>query len=117
MVGRIAITQVTPTVSCGQYSARAVAGETVTVSARVFREGHDAVACNVAVRRPDGTAGDFLRMEPGPPGTDAWSAPLHLDVEGRWTFVVEGWDDPLGTWWHDAPLKVEAGVYVEVMLE
>jgi starch synthase (maltosyl-transferring) len=117
MVGRIAITQVTPTVSCGQYSARAVAGETVVVSALVFREGHDAVACNVAVTRPDGTAGGFLRMQPGPPGTDSWSAPLELDVEGRWTFVVEGWDDPLGTWWHDAPLKIQAGVDVEVMLE
>jgi starch synthase (maltosyl-transferring) len=94
-----------------------VTGETLTVSATVFREGHDAVACNVAVTRPDGTAGPFTRLRPGAKGTDRWSAEVVLDAEGTWNWVVEGWDDPLGTWWHDAPLKVDAGVDVEVMLE
>jgi starch synthase (maltosyl-transferring) len=117
MVGRIAITDLSPTVSCGQYPARAVVGETLDVSATVFREGHDAVACNVVVTRPDGTTGPFLRMSPGAPGTDRWSAPVTVDAEGRWSYVVEAWDDPLGTWWHDAPLKIEAGVDVELMLE
>ena len=117
VVGRIGISDVQPTVSCGRYPARAVEGEVLTVSATVFREGHDAVAADVAVTRPDGTAGPFLRMVPGLPGTDRWSADLVLDAQGLWTFTVEAWSDPLGTWWHDAPLKVEAGVDVEVMLE
>ncbi len=117
MVGRIGITDVQPTVSCGRYPARAVVGEVLTVSATVFREGHDAVAANVAVTRPDGRPGPFLRMAAGLPGTDRWSAQLPIDAEGTWTFTVEGWGDPLGTWWHDAPLKVDAGVDVEVMLE
>ncbi len=117
MAGRIGISDVQPTVACGAYSARAVVGEVLTVSATVFREGHDAVGASVSVTRPDGTPGPFLRMVAGTPGTDRWSAPLLLDAEGLWTFAVEGWSDPLGTWWHDAPLKVEAGVDVEVMLE
>ena len=117
VVGRIGIADVQPTVSCGRYPARAVVGEVLTVSATVFREGHDAVGADVAVTRPDGSAAPFLRMEPGLPGTDRWSAPLPVDAEGTWTFVVQAWSDPLGTWWHDAPLKVEAGVDVEVMLE
>jgi starch synthase (maltosyl-transferring) len=94
-----------------------VVGEDLTVSATVFREGHDAVAANVAVTRPDGTALPFTRLVPGAPGTDRWSAEVALDAEGMWTWVVEAWDDPLGTWWHDAPLKVDAGVDVDVMLE
>jgi starch synthase (maltosyl-transferring) len=94
-----------------------VEGEAVPVEAVVFREGHDAVAANVAVTRPDGTALPFLRMEKGAPGTDRWTAEVCFDAEGLWTWVVEAWDDPLGTWWHDAPIKVEAGVDVEVMLE
>jgi starch synthase (maltosyl-transferring) len=117
MVGRVAITEVRPTVSCGRYPARAVTGETVTVSAVVFREGHDAVAADVVVTAPDGKDGPFLRMEPGTPGTDTWSARFVPDAPGRWTFTVQAWDDPLGTWWHDAPLKVDAGVDVDVMLE
>jgi starch synthase (maltosyl-transferring) len=117
VAGRIPITDVRPSVSCGTYPSRAVTGETLTVHATVFREGHDAVGASVAVTRPDGSAGTFTRMRPGAPGTDSWSAQVPLDAEGMWTWVVEGWDDPLGTWWHDAPLKIEAGVDVELMLE
>ncbi|MCW2706570.1 MAG: hypothetical protein JWM22_412, partial [Frankiales bacterium] len=43
--------------------------------------------------------------------------PLTFDTQGAWTFAVEAWSDPLGTWWHDAPLKVDADVDVEVVLE
>ena len=117
MVGRVAVTDLRPTVSCGRYPARAVSGEVVPVSATVFREGHDAVACNVVVKRPDGARGPFLRMAPGAPGTDRWHGDLSIDAEGSWSFVVEAWGDPLGTWWHDAPLKVDAGVDIEVVLE
>jgi len=104
-------------VSCGRYAARGVVGEELTVSATVFREGHDAVGASVVVQRPDGSPGPLLRMVPGVPGTDRWSAQLPLDAVGLWTFAVEAWSDPLGTWWHDAPLKVGAEVDVEVVLE
>jgi len=121
MVERIAVTAVRPTVSCAQYPSRAVTGQTVHVSATVFREGHDAVAADVVVRAPDGTSQPFLRMQPGTPGTDRWSAPVtfpdDLSAQGTWSFSIEAWSDPLGTWWHDAPLKVEAGVDVELMLQ
>jgi starch synthase (maltosyl-transferring) len=121
MVGRIAITATSPTVSCGQYPARAVTGEDIAVAANVFREGHDAVAADVVVCAPDGTRQPFLRMAPGAPGTDRWHATVPVpddpSSEGTWTFRVEAWSDPLGTWWHDAPIKVGAGIDVDVMLE
>jgi starch synthase (maltosyl-transferring) len=115
VVGRIVITDVGPAVSCGQYPAKAVTGETLAVVATVFREGHDAVAANVALKKPGGGRSPFLRMTPG--DNDRWSAPVTFDAEGAWSFVVEAWSDPLGTWWHDAPLKVDADVDVEVVLE
>jgi len=115
VVGRIAITDVGPAVSCGQYPAKAVSGERLDVVATVFREGHDAVAANVVVKKPGGGRSPFLRMAKGE--NDRWSAPVTFDTEGVWTFAVEAWSDPLGTWWHDAPLKVDAGVDVEVVLE
>jgi starch synthase (maltosyl-transferring) len=94
-----------------------VTGETVIVRATVFREGHDAVGCNVATTRPDGSAGAFVRMTPDATEPDIWYGAFVTDAEGAWTFTVEGWGDPLGTWWHDAPLKVDAGVDVDLMLE
>ncbi|NKZ07765.1 DUF3416 domain-containing protein, partial [Actinomadura latina] len=40
-LGRIPILDVAPVVGCGRWPAKAVVGETVEVSATVFREGHE----------------------------------------------------------------------------
>ena len=62
---RLGITDVAPVVSCGSFSARAVVGEHLPITATVFREGHDAVAANVVWRGPDGGEnGPLLRMAP-----------------------------------------------------
>jgi starch synthase (maltosyl-transferring) len=50
MPGRVEIDNVQPVVSCGAYPAKAVVGETIPVSAAVWREGHDAVAATLVVR-------------------------------------------------------------------
>src|SRR3989442_1455104 len=42
-IGRIPILDVSPSVDGGRWPSHAVVGETVTFSATVFREGHDAV--------------------------------------------------------------------------
>ncbi|NLG20655.1 MAG: DUF3416 domain-containing protein, partial [Actinomycetales bacterium] len=42
---------------------------------------------------------------------------VFADREGFWSYRVEGWSDPYATWHHDATIKVEAGVDVELMLE
>ena len=115
VVGRIVVTDVTPQVSCGAYPAKAVSGELVTFGAVVFREGHDAVGANLVLKRPGGGRAPFVRMTQGE--DDRWSVSVPVEAEGSWSFAIEGWSDPLGTWWHDAPLKIDAGVDVELMLE
>jgi starch synthase (maltosyl-transferring) len=89
--------------------AAAVVGEHIPVSATVFREGHDAVAANVALRGPNGAKIPFVRMTPGIPGTNRWDATVVFDTEGAWSFVVEAWGDPLSTWNHNVTVKIEAG--------
>jgi starch synthase (maltosyl-transferring) len=117
MIGRIPILDVSPVVDCGRWPARAVVGETLPVRATVFREGHDAVAANVVLRGPRGRKGGWLRMRPLAPGIDRWEAQVTPTATGRWSFLVEAWSDPLSTWRHDAAVKIEAGVDVELMLE
>jgi starch synthase (maltosyl-transferring) len=109
MTGRLGLTDISPVISCGQYPARAVVGERVPIAATVFREGHDAVNANVAWRAPDGTRMPFTPMTPGTPGTDRWHASVVPDAPGRWSFVIEVWGDPLGTWWHAVEVKLAAG--------
>ncbi|MEV0594042.1 alpha-1,4-glucan--maltose-1-phosphate maltosyltransferase [Nonomuraea cavernae] len=117
MIGRIPITDVHPVVDCGQWPAKAVAGETFEVSATVFREGHDAVAAGVVLTAPDGQRGRLRRMREHAPGTDRWCVDVCLPTEGDWLFRVEAWSDPIATWLHDAEIKIPRGMDVDLMCE
>jgi len=119
MIGRIPVTDIRPVVDCGRWPAKAAVGEVVPVTATVFREGHDAVGADVVVTGPDGKAKPFNRMRklPDEGSTDRWTADIRLDAEGMWTFAVEAWSDPIGTWRHDAEIKVPLGQDVDLVCE
>ncbi|MBB6351623.1 starch synthase (maltosyl-transferring) [Nonomuraea muscovyensis] len=117
MIGRIPITDIRPVVDCGQWPAKAVAGETFEVSATVFREGHDAVAAGVVLTAPDGQRGRLRPMREMAPGTDRWAVDVCLPAEGDWLFRVEAWSDPIATWLHDAEIKIPRGMDVDLMCE
>ena len=94
MSERIPILDVQPAEGCGRWPAKAVVGETFTVSATVFREGHDAVNANVVLRDPRGRKGPWTPMRLVDPGHDRWAAEVTPTAEGRWSFTVEAWGDP-----------------------
>ncbi|MER7396251.1 alpha-1,4-glucan--maltose-1-phosphate maltosyltransferase [Streptomyces sp. NPDC000151] len=109
MIGRIPVLDVRPQIDCGRRPAKAVTGETFEVSATVFREGHDAVAANVVLRDPGGRSGPWTPMRELAQGTDRWGALVTPDAEGRWTYTVEAWSDPVTTWRRTAQVKIPAG--------
>ncbi|PWD52199.1 alpha-1,4-glucan--maltose-1-phosphate maltosyltransferase [Serinibacter arcticus] len=115
-IGRIPVVDVAPTAENGRWPTKAVVGEVVPTRATVFREGHDAVSATLVLTRPDGTVASASTMTCVNPGLDLWTGTLVPDAEGDWTFHVEGWSDPWGTWTHDADIKVPAGIDVELML-
>jgi starch synthase (maltosyl-transferring) len=116
MVGRIPITDVSPVVDLGRLPAKATVGETFTVAATVFREGHDMLGANVALTAPDGRSRPIVQMSETAPNTDRWEAAVTPDAEGAWSFSVEAWSDPVGTWRHNAEIKIPAEIDVELML-
>ncbi|MGP3981029.1 maltotransferase domain-containing protein [Streptomyces sp. KR80] len=116
MIGRIPVLDIRPLVDCGRRPAKAVVGESFEVTATVFREGHDAVAANVVLRDPAGRAGPWTPMRELAPGTDRWGAEVTPDVEGRWSYTVEAWSDPIATWRHHAGIKIPAGIDTDLVL-
>jgi starch synthase (maltosyl-transferring) len=116
-IGRIPVRDVRPSVECGRRPAKAVVGETFEVTATVFREGHDAVACNVVLTDPEGGHGPWTPMRELSPGSDRWGADVTPGAEGHWTYRVEAWSDPLATWRHTARIKVPAGIDTGLVLE
>jgi starch synthase (maltosyl-transferring) len=112
---RIPVTKVSPVIEGGAYPAKASVGESIPIRATVFREGHDAVNASVVLTDPDG-AERLVPMHPTTPlGFDWWTATVRLDVEGPWTFRVEGWSDPWATWTHNAEIKIPAGIDVSLV--
>src|SRR5262249_49092194 len=44
-----------------------------------------------------------------------YRATVSPDSEGEWTYRVESWSDPYGTWRHAAEIKIPAEIDVELM--
>jgi starch synthase (maltosyl-transferring) len=114
---RIPITGVTPVVECGASPVKAAVGESIPVSAVVFREGHDALSANVVTRDAAGRKGPWIPMTPGAPGTDRWEAVITPTSTGTWSYQIEAWGDPLETWRHDAGIKIPEGQDVDLVFE
>ncbi|MFN8147399.1 MAG: alpha-1,4-glucan--maltose-1-phosphate maltosyltransferase [Candidatus Nanopelagicales bacterium] len=112
--GRYAVEDVSPVVALGTRPVKCVVGETFTVSATVFREGHDAVSATVVLRGPDGLVVSTPMRPTG--ALDRWSADVTPTVEGDWTFTVEAWGDPVETWRHRAEIKIPADIDTELEL-
>ncbi|MDR7084988.1 starch synthase (maltosyl-transferring) [Arthrobacter ginsengisoli] len=118
--GRFPITAVQPAVEGGKFPAKATVGETLVVGATVFREGHDQLGVSAVLLDPRGKERQRTRLAPprGPrgQGSDRWEGLLTPSTTGTWSFVIEAWHDRYGTWHHNAEVKVEAGIDVELML-
>jgi starch synthase (maltosyl-transferring) len=117
VIGRIPIIDVQPVVDCGRRPAKAVTGETVPITATVFREGHEMLGAGVVLREPSGEIRPFAAMRELDPGTDSYGADVVVSSEGLWHFRIEAWGDPIAHWRHDAAIKVPIGQDVELMLE
>jgi starch synthase (maltosyl-transferring) len=110
------VQDVRPVVDHGARPAKSVVDEVFTVSATVFREGHDAVNASVVLVDPQGGE-QVLPMRCTNEGLNHWEAEVAADSPGLWSYRVEGWSDPYGTWEHDATIKVNADVDTELMLQ
>ncbi|MGV1003958.1 MAG: maltotransferase domain-containing protein [Candidatus Nanopelagicales bacterium] len=118
MIGRYPIIDISPVVEGGKYPVKAVVGETFTVAATAFREGHDAMNLEVSFTRPDGSPGPRQELQlVGPMEPDRWTTQVKLDAEGDWTYDLISWGDPYETWKHKAEIKLPAGIDVELELE
>jgi starch synthase (maltosyl-transferring) len=110
VTGRLGIDEVTPAAGCGRYPSKAVVGESIPITAVVWREGHDALGATVVWQKFDGNgASQQFRMVPDGIGTDRWATSVVADDEGLWTFRVDAWSDPWSTWLHVIQAKVNAG--------
>ena len=114
-IGRLPILAVAPSVEGGRWPAKAFAGEIISFSANVFREGHDDVSAEVLLISPAGVQ-TVHRMHPGAPGSDTWHTKIVLAEVGNYRFTIRAFADDFLTWHHNAEIKIHAGIDQELML-
>jgi starch synthase (maltosyl-transferring) len=115
VLGRIVIDDIRPATPSRQFPAKAVVGETVTVSATVFKDGHDLLAGRVRWRRAGKRTWHTASLRDQ--GLDRWEAEFSPSAVGAHEIVVEAWRDRFATWRHDVEIKAAAGDDIELELE
>jgi starch synthase (maltosyl-transferring) len=99
-------------VDCGRYPAKRTVGDSVQVSADIFRDGHEVLRAVVRWRGPGETSWSEAPMR----HVDAaqagvrWEGSFPVDRPGRWTFTIEAWTDAFASWREELDRKVKAGV-------
>jgi starch synthase (maltosyl-transferring) len=112
---RVVIGNVSPAVDEGDFAAKAIVGDRITIEADVFTDGHPLLAVELHFRPEDEAEGQRLRMHPLP--NDRWTAVMPLDRIGRHVFTIEAWIDVYGTFVRDLGWKREAGLDIALEIQ
>ncbi len=98
-------------VDCGRYPAKRTVGDTVVVSADIFRDGHDVLRAVVRWRGPGETdwhEAPMRHIDAAHAGV-RWEGSFPVDRPGRWTYTIEAWTDAFASWRSELDRKVAAG--------
>jgi len=107
---RILVQRPTPLVDCGRHPAKACVGDTVTVRAEIFADGHEELRSVVRYRGPKGRWKEaaMRRIDAHVDG-DTWEGAFGVDCCGDWQYSIQSWIDPLASWRHEVHRKLDGG--------
>jgi starch synthase (maltosyl-transferring) len=109
---RIIVEGIEPVVSGGAFAVKRIVGETVTVEADVFMDGHEQLAVELQWRPIGEDAWSAVRMLALE--NNRWRGALRLDRLGRHEFRIEAWLDRFGGYRRDLQKKIDAKVAADV---
>ncbi|MBY0612740.1 MAG: alpha-1,4-glucan--maltose-1-phosphate maltosyltransferase [Beijerinckiaceae bacterium] len=112
---RFVIEGVTPSVEGGRFPVKRIVGDTLTVEADAFGEGHDRIAVALRWKREDERNWRETRMEWL--GNDRWRAAFKLQTHGVYLFTIEAWRDEFAIYRDHLAKKQAAGVVEPVDIE
>lgn len=114
MVTRVPVLEVRPCIERGRHAATVVPGESLPVDAIVLADDAPWNGAEVVLTDPDGARREPVPLRPH--DGDVWSATVRADAEGRWTYHVESWYDPLIAWAGRVAADLDSGDDPELLL-
>jgi starch synthase (maltosyl-transferring) len=111
---RVVIENVQPQVDGGRYPAKRTVGESVTVTADIFGDGHDHIRAHLLFKKEGASAWNTREFKPS--YNDNWYATFPVAEKGNYVFTVMAWIDHFDTWYDGFKKKAVAKVDVKVEL-
>jgi starch synthase (maltosyl-transferring) len=110
---RILVQRPSPLVECGRHPAKACVGDTLTVRAEIFADGHEELRAVIKYRAntspPTRWKESPLRRIDAHVDGDTWEGSFPVDAVGGWQYTIEAWIDPLASWRHEVHRKLDGG--------
>lgn len=103
----VVIENVRPLLDCGRYAVKRVAGQTMRVTADVFKDGHDVLAVVLKWRKAGSKSWSETAM--AHEGNDAWSGVFAPAEEADYEFTIEAWPDAYASWREEFAKKHAGG--------
>ena len=104
----IVIEHVRPAVDDGRYPVKRVVGDVLTVTADIFKEGHDLLAASIRFRAA-GRDRAGARRRSCPVDNDGWAGSFPLEANTRYRYTVEAWTDAFGSWVEEMRRRLAGG--------
>jgi starch synthase (maltosyl-transferring) len=102
----IAIEDVQPELDGGHWPIKRVVGDTIEVSADVFKEGHDILQARVVYQQVGQTQWQEQPMRPTE--NDRWVGTFSVDQNARYVYGVLAFTDVFGSWRADFQKRLAA---------
>lgn len=104
---RAVIERVTPELDAGRYPIKRIVGESITVEADIFADGHDALAAVLKYRHAG--AAEWAEVPMQPLVNDRWRAAFRVSETGQYRYTLEAWVDHFHAWQSAVRKKAAAG--------
>jgi starch synthase (maltosyl-transferring) len=108
---RIIIENVKPQLDGGAFYIKRIVNQNVLVSANVFSDGHDVIACCVKFKHDLEKKWSEVRMSPTE--NDEWSVDFKVTKQGVYYYFIEGWVDYALNWQHGTERKIKDNQHVK----
>ena len=92
----VVIDDVYPSLEGGRYPIKRMVNEPLTVSADIFKDGHDVITAMLKWRKA-GTR-RWFESPMKPTDNDRWQGECAFTAPGRWEFLIEAWPDSYRAW-------------------
>ncbi|WP_053154453.1 alpha-1,4-glucan--maltose-1-phosphate maltosyltransferase [Pseudomonas sp. Pf153] len=115
LLPRIAIENTMPVIDGGQFAAKVVAGRDVTVTSKVFADGHDKLAVRIRWRALEDEVWNSEVMTDL--GNNSWRGQFNVPEQGRYVFCIEAWFDQFASFRYELEKKYGAGVPISLELQ